>query len=235
MHIPLGYGKLFTDRRHNWCYATEPQPEFAGRAVIVPRGKVLGGSSSINGMIYIRGQAEDFDLWRQLGNAGWGMTMCCLTSASRRQTSAARMTMHGGDGPLAVSDARDRHPLALAFVEAARSAAIRATTISTARRQEGAGLYQTTTRGGVRCSAATGLPETGGAAAPICASSTDALTTRILFEGRRATGIEYSVGGETQNGAGDARGRAVVRRVQFAAAAAIVRRRTARLCCNRSA
>ena len=71
LHIPLGYGKLFTDRRYNWCYQTEPQAECHGRNVIAPRGKVLGGSSSINGLIYIRGQAGDFDHWRQLGNAGW--------------------------------------------------------------------------------------------------------------------------------------------------------------------
>ena len=72
LRIPLGYGKLFTDRRFNWLYTTEPQPECHGRNVIAPRGKVLGGSSSINGLIYIRGQAEDFDHWRQLGNTGWG-------------------------------------------------------------------------------------------------------------------------------------------------------------------
>ena len=71
IHIPLGYGKLFTDPRVNWLYATEPEPELNGRSVIQPRGKVLGGSSSINGLLYIRGQAEDFDHWRQLGNAGW--------------------------------------------------------------------------------------------------------------------------------------------------------------------
>jgi choline dehydrogenase-like flavoprotein len=71
LHIPLGFGKLFSDSRYNWCYATEPQPGCHNREVIAPRGKVLGGSSSINGLIYIRGQAEDFNHWRQLGNAGW--------------------------------------------------------------------------------------------------------------------------------------------------------------------
>src|SRR6185312_11543916 len=71
MRIPLGYARLFRDRRFNWLYKTEPQPECHGRNVIAPRGKVIGGSSSINGMVYIRGQAQDFDHWRQLGNAGW--------------------------------------------------------------------------------------------------------------------------------------------------------------------
>jgi choline dehydrogenase len=71
IHIPLGYGKLFTNAKYNWLYATEPEPELNGRRVVQPRGKVLGGSSSINGLLYIRGQAEDYDHWRQLGNAGW--------------------------------------------------------------------------------------------------------------------------------------------------------------------
>jgi choline dehydrogenase len=72
IHVPLGYGKLFKNRRVNWLYETEPEPELDGRVIYQPRGKVLGGSSSINGLIYIRGQREDFDHWRQLGNAGWG-------------------------------------------------------------------------------------------------------------------------------------------------------------------
>src|SRR3974377_1513180 len=72
IHIPLGYGKLFADPKVNWLYASEPEPELNNRRVIQPRGKVLGGSSSINGLLYIRGQSQDFDHWRQLGNTGWG-------------------------------------------------------------------------------------------------------------------------------------------------------------------
>ncbi len=71
LRIPLGYGKLFTDRRFNWCYTTEPQPACQGRTIVAPRGRVLGGSSAINGLIYIRGQAQDFDHWRRLGNTDW--------------------------------------------------------------------------------------------------------------------------------------------------------------------
>src|SRR4051812_29006637 len=71
IHVPLGYGKHFTNRQVNWLYQSEPEPECHGRAIIQPRGKVLGGSSSINGLLYVRGQAEDFDRWRQLGNVGW--------------------------------------------------------------------------------------------------------------------------------------------------------------------
>src|SRR5688500_651556 len=74
IHVPIGYAKLFTDARHNWLYNSEPEPELNGRSIIQPRGKVMGGSSSINGLLYLRGQAEDFDHWRQLGNAGWSFS-----------------------------------------------------------------------------------------------------------------------------------------------------------------
>jgi choline dehydrogenase-like flavoprotein len=195
IHIPLGYGKLFTDRRHNWCYATEPQPGCAGRAVIAPRGKVLGGSSSINGMIYIRGQAEDFNMWRQLGNAGWGYDDVLPYFRKAESNERGTDDLHGGDGPLSVSDARDRHPLALAFVEAAVQCGYPRNDDFNGRTQEGAGLYQTTTRGGMRCSAAKAYLKPAARRANLRVV-TDALTTRILFEGRRATGIEYSVGGD---------------------------------------
>ena len=197
IHIPLGYGKLFTNRRYNWCYATEPQPELAGRAVIAPRGKVLGGSSAINGLIYIRGQAEDFDMWRQLGNAGWGYDDVLPYFRKAEANERGADELHGGDGPLAVSNARDQHPLALAFVEAAIQCGYPRNDDFNGASQEGAGLYQTTTRGGMRCSTAKGYLKSAAGRANLLVV-TDALTTRILFEGRRATGIEYSVGGDTR-------------------------------------
>ncbi|HEX5213486.1 MAG TPA: choline dehydrogenase [Pseudolabrys sp.] len=197
IHIPLGYGKLFTDRRHNWCYATEPQAECAGRQVIAPRGKVLGGSSSINGLIYIRGQAQDFNLWRQLGNAGWGYDDVLPYFRKSESNERGADDLHGGDGPLAVSNARDQHPLALAYLEAAQQCGYPRNDDFNGATQEGAGLYQTTTRNGVRCSTATGYlrPARGRANLRVI---TGALTTRILFEGRRAVGVEYRVGGETK-------------------------------------
>ena len=197
LHIPLGYGKLFTDRRHNWCYATEPQPECAGREVIAPRGKVLGGSSSINGLIYIRGQAEDFNQWRQLGNTGWGYDDVLPYFRKSESNERGADDLHGGDGPLAVSNARDQHPLALAYVEAARQCGFPRNDDFNGATQEGAGLYQTTTRDGVRSSTATAYLKPARSRANLRVV-TDALTTRILFEGRRATGIEYSLGGETR-------------------------------------
>jgi choline dehydrogenase-like flavoprotein len=197
IHIPLGYGKLFADRRNNWCYATEPQPELAGRAVIAPRGKVLGGSSSINGMVYIRGQAEDFNMWRQLGNAGWGYDDVLPYFRKAEANERGADEMHGGDGPLSVSDARDQHPLALAFVEAAVACGYPRNDDFNGKSQEGAGLYQTTTRGGRRCSTAKGYLKPAARRANLRVV-TDALTTRIVFDGRRTAGIEYSAEGQTR-------------------------------------
>ena len=197
LHIPLGYGKLSTDRRHNWCYATEPQPECAGREVIAPRGKVLGGSSSINGLIYIRGHAEDFNQWRQFGNTGWCYDDVLPYFRKSESNERGADELRGGDGPLAVSNARDQHPLALAYVEAARQCGFPRNDDFNGATQGGAGLYQTTTRDGVRCSTVTAYLKPARSCANLRVV-TDALTTRIMFEGRRATGIEYSLAGETR-------------------------------------
>ncbi len=100
LHIPLGFGRLFSDRRYNWCYETIPQPECHNRNVIAPRGKVLGGSSSINGLIYIRGQAEDFDHWRQLGNAGWSFADVLPYFRKAENNERGADEFHGAGGPL---------------------------------------------------------------------------------------------------------------------------------------
>jgi choline dehydrogenase len=195
LRIPLGYGKLFTDRRFNWCYSTEPQPECHDRNVIAPRGKVLGGSSSINGLIYIRGQAEDFDHWRQLGNAGWGSGDVRPYFRKAEGNERGADEWHGGDGPLGVSDLRDDHPLALAYVEAAAECGYPRNGDFNGAQQEGAGFYQTTTRGGVRSSTAVAYLDPARSRGNLEVVS-GALATRILFEGRRAVGVEYTVGGE---------------------------------------
>jgi choline dehydrogenase len=197
LHVPVGYGKLFTDRRYNWCYATEPQPECHGREVIAPRGKVLGGSSAINGLIYIRGQAEDFNQWRQLGNIGWSFDDVLPYFRKSEDNERGANEMHGAGGPLAVSDARDRHPLALAYIEAAEQCGYPRNDDFNGATQEGAGLYQTTTRNGLRCSTATGYLKPARGRANLRVVS-DALTTRILFDARHASGVEYQAGGETK-------------------------------------
>jgi choline dehydrogenase len=193
LHIPLGFGRLFDDSRYNWCYATEPQAECHNREVIAPRGKVLGGSSSINGLIYIRGQAEDFNYWRQLGNAGWSFDDVLPYFRKAEDNERGADEFHGADGPLSVSDLRDRHPLAEAYVEAAVQCGYPRNDDFNGAAQEGAGYYQTTMRNGVRSSTAGGYLKWAQRRAILKVVS-NALATRILFDGRRATGIEYLVG-----------------------------------------
>jgi choline dehydrogenase len=192
LHIPLGFGKLFTDRRYNWCYATEPQPECHNRQVIAPRGKVLGGSSSINGLIYIRGQAEDFNFWRQLGNVGWGFDDVLPYFRKAEDNERGADEFHGAGGPLAVSDLRDRHPLARAYVEAAQQCGYPRNDDFNGPVQEGAGYYQTTMRDGVRSSTAAGYLKQA-RRRPNLKVVSKALATCILFSGRRATAVEYLV------------------------------------------
>ncbi len=193
IHVPLGYGKLFTDGRVNWLYNSEPEAELGGRQVIQPRGKVLGGSSSINGLLYVRGQAEDFDHWRQLGNTGWSFddVLPYFRKAENQQRGAD--DLHGTGGPLSVSDV-EPHPLVEAFVEAAQQAGFPRTKDFNGKSQEGAGYYQLTARNGRRCSTAVGYLKPA-RRRPNLTVVSSALATRVLFEGRRAVGVEYSHNG----------------------------------------
>ena len=117
IHVPIGYGKLFKEKAVNWMYQTEPEPGLNGRTVFQPRGKVLGGSSSINGLLYVRGQHEDYDRWRQHGNSGWGYddVLPYFKKAENQQRGAD--DFHGVGGPLPVSDWRHRDPLSEAFID----------------------------------------------------------------------------------------------------------------------
>jgi len=190
IHIPVGYGRLFKDRRHNWCFTTVPQDGCAGREMIQPRGKVLGGSSSINGLIYIRGQQQDFDQWRQRGNAGWGFDDVLPYFRKAEDNERGADDLHGEGGPLAVSDARDQHPLARAYIEAAQQCGFPRNDDFNGAEQEGVGLYQLTMRGGLRWSAAKGYLKPA-RKRPNLTIVSEALTQRIMFDGRRAVGVEY--------------------------------------------
>ena len=194
IHIPLGYGKLFKTKSVNWMYQTEPEPGLDGRSVFQPRGKVLGGSSSINGLLYVRGQHEDYDRWRQHGNAGWGYddVLPYFRKAEDQQRGADEF--HGSGGPLPVSDWRHHDPLSEAFVVAAAEAGIPTNPDFNGASQEGAGFFQTTTRRGRRASTARSYlrPARGRKNLHV---ETSALAQRILFEGRRARAIEYRQGG----------------------------------------
>jgi choline dehydrogenase len=190
IHVPIGYAKLFTDARHNWLYNSEPEPELGGRQIIQPRGKVMGGSSSINGLLYIRGQAEDFNHWRQLGNAGWSFddVLPYFRRAEDQQRGAD--DLHGVGGPLSVSDVSEPHPLCDAFIDACEQAGLPRTEDFNGASQEGAGYFQLTTRNGRRWSTARGYLKSARKRGNLAVVS-NALTTRILFEGRRAAGVEY--------------------------------------------
>jgi choline dehydrogenase len=190
IHIPLGFGKTFADPTVNWCYETEPDAGAAGRRIFWPRGKVLGGSSSINGMVYIRGQAEDFDLWRQMGCTGWSYDD--VLPYFRRSEHNTRFTdeWHGTGGPLCVSDVAQRNPICEAFIAAAEGEGFPRNDDFNGARQEGTGYHQTTTRRGRRCSTAVGYLRPALQRANLRVM-TGALAERVLFEGRRAVGVVF--------------------------------------------
>jgi choline dehydrogenase len=196
IHVPIGYAKLFTDARHNWLYTSEPEPELGGRSIIQPRGKVLGGSSSINGLLYIRGQAEDFDHWRQLGNAGWSFTDVLPYFRRAEDQQRGEDELHGAGGPLSVSDVSEPHPLCEAFIGACQQAGFPRTEDFNGASQEGAGYFQLTTRNGRRWSTARGYLKPARKRHNLAVIS-NAIATRVLFEGRRATGVEYRRDGAT--------------------------------------
>ena len=190
IHIPLGYGKLFDNAKVNWLYKTEPEPELNNRQIIQPRGKVLGGSSSINGLLYIRGQHEDYDHWRQLGNAGWGFADVLPYFRCAEDQARGGDEFHGTGGPLAVSDVCEPHPLCEAFIEAAQRTGIPRNDDFNGATQEGVGYFQLTSKNGRRWSTAVGYLRPA-RRRPNLAIASNALASRILFSGRRAVGVAY--------------------------------------------
>jgi choline dehydrogenase len=190
IHIPLGFGKTFADPSVNWCYETEPDTGAGGRKIYWPRGKVLGGSSSINGMVYIRGQHEDFDLWRQMGCAGWSAQDVLPYFKRAEHQTRGPDDWHGTDGPLAVSDVPDKHQICEAFIRACNDLGFPFNADFNGATQDGVGYHQTTTRNGRRCSTAVGYLK------PVAQRRnlrvvTGALAEHILFEGRRAVGVAF--------------------------------------------
>jgi choline dehydrogenase len=194
IHVPLGYGKLFKDKTVNWMYQTEPEPGLDGRTVFQPRGKVLGGSSSINGLLYVRGQHEDYDRWRQLGNSGWGYDDVLPYFKKAEDQQRGGDAFHGAGGPLPVSDWRHADPLSEAFIAAAAETGLPFNPDFNGASQEGVGMFQTTTRRGRRASTAVAYLRPALRQGRLRVE-TSALAQRILFEGRRAVGVEYKQDG----------------------------------------
>lgn len=190
LSIPMNRAK------YNWHYESEPEPGLDGRRLHCPRGKVLGGSSSINGLVYVRGNPRDFDRWEQEGAAGWGYREVLpyfKRAESRREGGGA---YRGADGPLATTYGPLRNPLYDAFVQAGRQAGYPVTGDINGEQQEGFGRMDMTVKDGVRWSAANAYLKPA-MARPNLKVVTHALASRILFEGRRAVGICYEGGGAT--------------------------------------
>jgi len=190
IHVPIGYFRTMGDPTLDWCYMTEPDPGLNGRRLPWPRGKVMGGSSSLNGLLYVRGQAEDYDRWQQMGNAGWGWESVLPYFRRAEDQERGEDAFHGTGGPLSVSNARLSRPICDAWVEAAQKAGYPFNPDFNGATQEGVGYFQLTVRNGRRCSAAVAYVKPARKRSNL-KIVTRAMTTRILFEGRRAVGVAW--------------------------------------------
>ena len=201
IHLPIGYGRTMWDPTLNWRFYTEPEPNMEGRQIYWPRGRVLGGSSAINGLIAIRGQPEDYDLWTKLGSAGWSWNEVLPYFVKLESNPGhCQSNLHGSAGPVPVTSITRRHELIEAFIGAAEAHCVPRTEDFNGLSQQGAGYYQLTMRNGWRVSAATAYLQ------PIRSRKnlsviTGAQATRVLFAHRRATGVEYRTRGEKRTAA----------------------------------
>jgi choline dehydrogenase len=196
IHVPVGYSQTLKDPKVNWLYPTEPDPGTGGRSHVWPRGKVLGGSSSINGLIYIRGQHADYDGWRQLGCEGWGwddVKPYFLRAENQERPDSG--ALHATGGPLNVSDVTQTHEVSDDVIEACVQAGVPRNDDVNGEDQEGVAYYQLTVKNGQRCSAAVAYLHPV-MERPNLRVETGALTTRVLFDGKRAVGVEYQQGGQ---------------------------------------
>ncbi|GLQ36016.1 choline dehydrogenase [Amylibacter marinus] len=190
IHVPVGYFKTMHNPSVDWCYRTEPDSGLNGRSIDWPRGKVLGGSSSLNGLLYVRGQAEDYDRWRQMGNQGWGWDdVLPLFKRSEDQERGAD-EYHATGGGLSVSNMRLQRPICDAWVAAAQAAGYPYNPDYNGNQQEGVGYFQLTTRKGRRCSSAVAFLNPA-RKRPNLNIITNAQVQKILIEEGRATGVIY--------------------------------------------
>ncbi|MCK0513026.1 GMC family oxidoreductase [Aromatoleum buckelii] len=195
IHIPVGYFKTMHDPKFDWCFVTEPDEGIAGRKLQWPRGKVLGGSSSLNGLLYVRGQREDYDRWAALGNKGWSYDEVLPYFRKSEDQERGASEFHGAGGPLKVSDLRLRRPIADYFIAGARDLGIPFNPDFNGASQEGVGYFQQTAHKGFRCSTAKAFLRPARKRANLLVE-THAQTTRVLFEGKRAVGVEFRQGGQ---------------------------------------
>ncbi len=200
IHMPAGIAKLVGQKGVNWDYDTAPEPQLDNRTLWWPRGKVLGGSSSINAMCYIRGVAADYDGWAAQGAVGWDWTSVLPYFKRSEGNARGGDALHGGDGPLAVSDLRYVNRLSQVFIEAGQQAGLAHNTDFNGASQQGVGLYQVTQKDGARCSAAVGYLDPAKSRANLTVL-TGALASRVTFDAPastnpRANGVTYAMRGQ---------------------------------------
>ena len=195
IRVPIGYGRTFTDARYNWMYEAQADPGLNNRRAFWPRGKLLGGSSSINAMVYVRGQPGDFDDWRSAGNPGWSWREVLPYFIRLEDHAWGASEYHGAGGPVYVSDESARvHPLCGVFLKACGEAGVTLTRDFNGATPEGAGLWQVTIKDGLRVSASSAYLRPARRRANLDVQLR-ALSTRVLFSGTRAVGVEYLRGG----------------------------------------
>jgi len=198
IRVPVGYARTFTDPRYNWMYQTEPEPALDSRTAFWPRGKVLGGSSSINAMVFVRGQPSDYEDWRSAGNPAWGWQDVLPYFRKLEDHAWGASEYHGAGGPVHVHDPSAAvHPLCRQFLGACAEAGIPLTRDFNGAETEGAGLWQVTIRKGVRVSSASAYLRPALRRRNV-ELATAARATRVLFRGTAATGVEYLQGGTRQ-------------------------------------
>ena len=197
IHMPAGLAQLASNPKVNWSYQTEPQANLNQRRMYWPRGKVLGGSSSINAMIYIRGQAEDYDHWESLGNRGWGFNAVLPYFMKSEDQQRGESSLHATGGPLSVQDLRHTNPLSKVFLKAATQAGFSSNDDFNGRQQGGVGFYQVTQRGGKRCSSAVAFLRPA-LKRPNLDVLTGALAENILIDAGRAVGVVVSHKGRSR-------------------------------------
>ena len=193
IHLPIGYGKTMVHKTLNWGFSTEPEPAMNGRAIYWPRGRTLGGSSSINGLIFVRGQSDDYDHWAELGNHGWSWRDVLPYFIRSEHNTRGASAVHGGDGPLWCSDIRHKHELIERIIEGAGELGVRRTDDFNGGDQEGVGYYQLFTRNGLRCSTAVAYLRSAEKHSNLRVE-TDAHATGVILDGTRATGVRARIG-----------------------------------------
>ncbi|MEJ8859613.1 GMC family oxidoreductase N-terminal domain-containing protein [Variovorax robiniae] len=203
MRLPVGYFRTIYDRRFSWQFDVEPQPETGNRTIVWPRGRVLGGSSSINGLIYIRGQHADYDDWVKAGARGWGFRDVLPWFRKSERYAGGENAWHGGSGELAVSDLRNDHPCCAAWLAAGAQAGYPSSDDFNGAVDQGLGAYQLTLDGRWRSSAATAFlhPVRGRANLTV---QTGVHVTRVLFESGCAVGVEWLRNGQLESARADA-------------------------------